>query len=79
MVINHHLIFFMFLEVISGPTNIYPASCDHEIKEFVVRSFLQVEHVLIFKLQNNFLVNVLCFMALEIIELYETENSSLNV
>lgn len=79
MVVNHHLIVFMFLEVISGPTDIYPASCNHEIKEFVVRSFLQVEHVFIFKLQNNLLVNVLCFMALEIIELNETENSSLNV
>ena len=79
MVINHHLILFMFLEVISGPTDIYPASCDHEINEFVVRSFLQVEHFFLFKLQNDLLVNVLCFMALKIIELNETENSPLNV
>lgn len=79
MVINHHLVFFMFFKVIGSPTDVNPASCDHQIKKFIVKSSLQVEHMLILQLENYFFVNVLCFMALKIIELDETENGFLNV
>lgn len=79
MVINHHLILFMFVKVIGSPTDINPASCDHQIKKFIVKSSLQVEHMLILQLENYFFVNILCFMALKIIELDETKDSFLDV
>ena len=79
MVINHHFIFFMFVKIICGPTDINPASCDHQIKKFIVKSSLQVEHVFVLQLQDDFLVNILCFMTLKIIELNETENGFLNI
>lgn len=44
-----------------------------------MESSLQVEHVLALQLENDFFVNVLCLMALKIIELDETEDSSLDV
>lgn len=69
----------MFVKIICGPTDINPASCDHQIKTFVMESSLQVEHVFVFQLENDFFVNVLCLMALKIIELDETEDSFLDV
>ena len=79
MVINHHLIFFMFVKIICGPTDINPTSCYHQIKTFVMESSLQVEHVLALQLENDFFVNVLCFVTFKIIELDETEDSFLDV